>query len=244
LDVLGAETISTAGDYARLARQTIAEISARGVLPIVAGGTGFYLRALLDGLPALPPRDLDLRQTIASHEARRPGSTHRLLRRFDAAAAQRIHASDIQKLTRALEICLLTRRTLPAPAGADPLTGYHILQLGLDPPRVQLVQAIAARTRQMFDAGLIDEVRALLAGGLTGQEKPFESLGYQQALAYLRGETTLPAAIESTEIETRQYAKRQRTWFRRDSRIRWLGGFGTELSIQHAAQELVDGMIA
>ena len=235
-DVLDAKTVHSAGDFARLARAAIAEISSRGKLPILVGGTGFYLRAFLDGLPALPARDQELRTRLTAREQRRPGSLHRLLTRLEPSAAARIHASDVQKLTRALEIRLVTQQPLPPTSEGAPLTGYRVLQLGLDPPREELVRSIAHRSQEMFDAGLLDEVRALLASGLSGEEKPFESIGYKQALAHLRGELTLEEAIESTEIETRQYAKRQRTWFKRDTRVRWLRGFGNDPAIQRAAE--------
>lgn len=234
-DVLEPQTVHSAGDFARLARMALAEISARGALPVVTGGTGFYLRALLDGLPALPPRDETLRLRLAEAEQRRAGLLRRVVRRHDPAAAARIHASDVQKLMRAAEIALLTGQALPPAESAAPLAGYQVLQLGLDPPRAQLADAIAIRTRRMFERGLIEEVRGLLATGLTGDEKPFESLGYKQTLAHLRGSLTLEQAIESTIIETRQYAKRQRTWFRRDPRIHWLEGFGGDPAIQAAA---------
>jgi len=234
-DVLDAEMVHSAGDFARLARETVAEITRRGKLPILVGGTGFYIRAFLDGLPALPARDEALRQRLTS---RRPGSLHRILSRLEPAAAARIHPSDTQKLIRALEIRLLTSQPLPATETATPLHGYRILQLGLDPLRELLVESIAKRTREMFDAGLLKEVRELLASGLTGNEKPFESLGYKQAVAHLRGDMTLDEAIESTEIGTRQYAKRQRTWFRRDQRIQWLEGFGNDPAVQERAVRL------
>lgn len=235
-DVLEPQSVYSAGDYARMARPMLMEIADRGKLPVVVGGTGFYLKALLDGLPELPARDEGLRARLMDREERRPGALHRLLTRLDPATAARIHPSDVQKLTRALEIRVLTGGTLPSSSEALPLMGFKTVILGLDPPREQLVQAIAERTRQMFDDGLIDEVRGLLAGGLTGEEKPFESLGYKQALAHLRGGMTLAAAVESTEIETRQYAKRQQTWFRRDPRIRWLRGFGNDPRIQEEAR--------
>jgi tRNA dimethylallyltransferase len=236
LDVLDPQRISSAGEYARLGREAIAGISARGGLPIVVGGTGFYLRALLEGLPDLPARDEGLRYRLMAREERRPGALHRILSRLDPAAAARIHTSDVQKLTRALEIRLLTRAALPPSAEAEPLAGYRIAMLGLDPPRELLTEAIAQRTQQMFASGLIEEVRTLLAGGCAGDEKPFESLGYKQALAHLRGKLSLDEAIESTTVETRQYAKRQRTWFRREPRIHWLPGFGSDPEIQRAAQ--------
>jgi tRNA dimethylallyltransferase len=242
IDVLSANAVCSAGDYARIARATLAEISMRRRLPIVVGGTGFYLRALIDGLPSLPERDPPLRSRLMAREEARPGALHRLISRLDPAAAQRIHAGDIQKLIRALEIRTVTGKPLPPTSEADALTGYRLLIIGLDPPRKALVAAIAARTRQMFQAGLIEEVGGLLAAGLTGNEKPFEALGYKQVLAHIRGELTLPQAMESTEIETRQYAKRQQTWFRRDPRIRWLRGFGTEPAMQEQARRLVQDL--
>ncbi|MFM2125270.1 MAG: tRNA ((37)-N6)-dimethylallyltransferase MiaA [Acidobacteriota bacterium] len=234
LDVLDPSAVPSAGDYGRMARNAVAEISARGRLPIVAGGTGFYLRALLDGLPSLPPRDETLRARLAR---RRPESLHRLLRRLEPTAAARIHPEDVQKLTRALEVRLLTRNALPPTSDATPLAGYRVLQLGLDPPREQLAALIHQRTRQMFDDGLMEEVRGLLASGCTGEEKPFESIGYKEALAVIRGTMSREAAMEATEIGTRQYAKRQRTWFRRDPRIHWLRGFGNDPAVRHEAEQ-------
>ena len=121
---------------------------------------------------------------------------------------------------------MLTRFPLPAPENAEPLRGYRILQIGLNPDRAQLYEGLDARAARMFRSGLVEEVRGLLAGGATGAEKPFESLGYKQALAVVRGLLTLDQAIASAQLETRQYAKRQWTWFRRDPDIVWLSGFG------------------
>ena len=228
LDVLDPQTSFSAGDYARAAREVIAGISSRGHLPLVVGGTGFYLRGLLEGLPSLPGRDEPLRERLSAREQRHPGSLHRLLRRLEPSAAARIHPRDVQKVTRALEIRLLTGTALPAPSTARPLDGFRLLLLGLAPERSLLAAAIADRTKQMFQGGLLEEVSGLLQHGLSGEEKPFESLGYKQALAHLRGQVSLEQALESTEIETRQYAKRQLTWFRRDSRIVWFSGFGSD----------------
>jgi tRNA dimethylallyltransferase len=243
LDALDPQTSFSAGDYARAAREIIDGISSRGHLPLVVGGSGFYLRGLLEGLPTLPGRDEDLRERLKGREHRRPGALHRLLRRLEPAAAARIHPRDVQKATRALEIRLLTHTALPAPSTARPLEGFRLLLIGLAPERSKLADAIAARTRQMFEAGLVDEVRGLLAKGLSGEEKPFESLGYKQALAHLRGRMSLEQAVASTEIETRQYAKRQLTWFRgtskQDSRFTWFAGFGTDPAIADACLEAV-----
>jgi len=230
-DVLTAQESYSAGEYARAARKCIAEISERGRLPVVVGGTGFYLRALLEGLPALPGRDESLRGRLMERERGRPGSMHRLLGRLDPVAAGRIHARDVQKTLRALEVRLLTRETLPPVEVARGIEGYAVVKLGLDPDRGELQRRLEERTRAMFAQGLIEEVRGLLAGGATGDEKPFEALGYKQAVLHLRGGITLEEAVESTIIETRQYAKRQRTWFRRDAEIRWLDGFGDEAKV-------------
>jgi len=225
-DVLEPQMGYSAGEYARQARIVISQIAARGRLPVIVGGTGFYLRALLAGLPALPGRDEELRSRLLSKEQTRAGSLHRLLTRLEPAAAARVHTRDVQKLTRALEVRLLTRRSLPPLAQAQPLEGYVNVKIGLNPDRAVLHQRLNARVEAMFSGGLLEEVRALLAQGGTGAEKPFESLGYKQALRHLRGELTLERAVASTQIETRQYAKRQWTWFRRDPEIFWIAGFG------------------
>ena len=229
-DVLDPWNGYSAGEYAREARAVIRGISGRGRLPVIAGGTGFYLKALLEGLPPLPERDPALRDDLERREASRPGILHRLLRRLDTRAASVIHPRDIQKLIRALEVRMLTRAVRPPSEIAEPLTGYRVLKIGLNPDRVELAAVLDQRTQEMFQRGLLDEVRALLAGGCTGAEKPFESLGYKQAIAHLRGKLSLEDAIVSTQDETRQYAKRQRTWFRRDPEIQWIDGFGHTIS--------------
>ena len=239
MDVLDPQMRYSAGEYSRAARAAIAGISARGKLPVIVGGTGFYLRALLDGLPALPGREEPLRLRLESREQRRPGSLHRLLTRIEPQAAARIHPRDLQKTVRALEIRLLTGGALPPSEVAEPLTGYALLILGLSPDRAQLAEGIRNRTRRMFESGLIEEVRGLLERGCTGAEKPFESLGYKQALAYVQGRIEREDAISQTEIETRQYAKRQWTWFRRDRRVEWIEGFGDNPEIVRGALALV-----
>jgi tRNA dimethylallyltransferase len=244
LDVLDPSTRYSAGEYGRAARSVVAEITSRGHLPVIVGGTGFYLRALLDGLPTLPEREEPLRDRLGARELRRPGSLHRLLTRLEPPAAARIHARDVQKTMRALEVRLLTRAALPPRDAAEPLQDYVPLILGLAPERSRLVEAIAVRTRRMFAEGLLDEVRGLLAHGCTGAEKPFESLGYKQALAHVQGRLPLEDAIEQCEIETRQYAKRQLTWFRRDPRVRWLRGFGDEPAIVQSALDAVREFLA
>jgi tRNA dimethylallyltransferase len=205
-------------------------------LPIVVGGSGFYLRALLEGLPETPARDAELRAKLAQRE-QRPGSLHRLLERLEPARARRIHENDTQKLIRALEIRILMRRPVPERSSATPLRGYSILKLGLDPDRAPLYARLDERVRWMFTNGIVEEVRRLLAEGATASEKAFESLGYKQTLAYVRGQATLEEAIASTQVETRRYAKRQWTWFRRDPEVRWLKGFGGDAAVRQQAFE-------
>jgi tRNA dimethylallyltransferase len=205
-------------------------------LPIVAGGTGFYLRALIDGLFPGPARDDALRARLAERESGRRGSLHRLLSRFDPAAAARIHARDVQKLIRAMEVCLLTRRSLSEAfaAGRDPLQGFRILKIGVNPPREALYKKLDERCQWMFANGLIDEVRRILLLGFRPEIKPLESHGYRQALQYLRGELSSQEAVLSAQRNTRRYAKRQWTWFRQEQGLEWFDGFGDEAEVQTA----------
>src|SRR5579864_2995139 len=241
IDILDPDRLFTAGEYARLARQVLAEISSRGRLPMVVGGTGFYLRALLDGLFAGPQRDQALRDRLSARETRKPGSLHRLLRRFDLQAARRIHANDLPKLTRALEVCLLTRRAVTEmfQEGRDALEGYRPLKIGLAPPRDLLYERLDRRTEHMFQAGLIEEVRAILARGFSPSVKPFESHGYRQALQVLNGELDLKKAVFYAQRNTRRYAKRQMTWFRQESGVEWFTGFGDDPQVQEAVADRV-----
>ena len=199
-------------------------------MPVLVGGTGFYLRALLDGLAEGPRRDDALRARLARMELRRSGRLHRFLRRLDPATASRIHPHDTKKIIRAVEICLLSRR--PAAElfleGRQALEGFRTLRLVLDPQRTALHERIAARTRTMFAAGLVSEVRALLAQGVPVDAKAFESIGYHEATEVLAGRMSEDQAIESTIIATRQYAKRQLTWFRREPLAIWIHGFGDD----------------
>jgi tRNA dimethylallyltransferase len=241
IDVLPPDQFMTAGDYARLAREALAGIVSRHHLAIVTGGTGLYLRALLDGLFAGPQRSEELRARLRSSAERHgPEWLHRLLRRLDPAAAERIHSNDQPKLIRAIEVCLAARQPLTEAwkSGRDPLTGYRILRIGLDPPRPALYARLDARAGQMFADGLVEETRSLLAR-YGDSPRAFESLGYRQARAVLLGESTEPDAIAATRQAHRNYAKRQLTWFRREPEVRWLTGFGDDPAIAAQALELV-----
>lgn len=241
IDILPPSQFCTAGDYSRLARQALAEIVSRNRLPIVTGGTGLYLRALLDGLFAGPQRSEALRGRLR-RSSERHGSAwlHRLLGRLDSVAAARIHANDQPKLIRAIEVCLSARQPLTAAwaAGRDPLTGYRIVRIGLDPPRPLLYARIDARAERMFADGLTEETRNLIHR-YGESPRAFDALGYRQARAVLRGEWTETEAIAATRQAHRNYAKRQLTWFRREPDVQWLRGFGDDPAIASQAAGLV-----
>jgi tRNA dimethylallyltransferase len=245
IDVFSPDEECTAGDYSRLARKAIAGITARGNLPIVTGGTGLYLRALLDGLFAGPLRSPEMRdRLLRSAERRGPGWLHRLLARLDRRSAERIHANDTPKLIRAIEVCLAGRQPLSEAwqGGRDPLTGYRIVRIGLNPPRQELYERINERAERMFTDGLIEETRSLL-DRYGEAPRAFDSLGYRQARAAIRGELSLEAAITAAQQGHRNYAKRQLTWFRKEPEVRWLEGFGDDAAIAAQAFEILEAEI-
>ncbi len=244
LDYVAPTSHITAGEYARQARQVIDEIKSRHDLPIVVGGTGLYLRALLDGFFPGPQRSEELRERLRERaNSRGSRYLHRLLRRLDSAAAEKIHANDTPKLIRAIEVCLSSRQKMTdlwEQHGRDPLRGFRILRLGLDPDRQALYKRINRRAQQMFELGLIEETKRLLEryGDSAG---PLSSLGYKQAVQFLRGELTREQALRSAQQAHRNYAKRQMTWFRREPEVRWLRGFGDDAQIQQEAVAWVSG---
>jgi len=227
IDVVSPDAYFTAGEYARQARAAAREITARGHLIIVCGGTGLYLRAMLDGLFAGPERDEQLRERLRGRK--RTGALWRLLRRLDPEAAGRIHSNDEPKLIRAIEVCAASARPMSEllRAGRDAISGYRVLRLGLSPERGTLYDRINQRCTEMFDRGLLEETRGLLER--YGPDVfPMRSLGYRQAAEHLRGECSLAEAIARTQQGHRNYAKRQLTWFRRDLEMQWLESFGAE----------------
>ena len=249
LDCVNPLTDVTAGAYARQARQILREIALRKHLPIVSGGTGLYLRALLEGLFSGPQRSEELRNKLRERaEKRGTEHLHRILRRLDASAANRIHANDVPKMIRAIEVCLASSQrsrqnmTELWRQGREPLQGFRILRLGLNPEREILYTRINQRAKKMFDDGLIAETEKLLSK-YGDQARPLSSLGYKQALQFLRGELDRSSALASTQQAHRNYAKRQITWFRREPDVHWLAGLGDAATIQTESIAIIEEKI-
>jgi tRNA dimethylallyltransferase len=231
----------SAGDYSRDARAAIAAITSRGHLPIVTGGTGLYLRALLHGLFSGPARIEELRERLRNAEIKRgPGYLHRLLLRRDPGAAAAIHAHDIPKLIRAIEVSLSIGRPITEAwsEGRDALTGYRVLRIGLEPDRQLLYARINRRAAWMFGHGLVEETRTLMAQ-YGPSLKLLDTLGYRQAAAHLRGDYSAETAMQLAQQGHRNYAKRQLTWFRKEPDVHWLPGFGDQQEISEAAETLI-----
>ena len=245
IDIAAPDEEITAGDYSRRARQALNEIKSRGKLPIVVGGTGLYLRALINGLFAGPERSNELRDRLrAKVEAGSSEDLHKVLSRLDPEAAAKIHPNDTAKLIRAIEICLLAGERMSEmwQRGRDPLTGFRILRVGLDPARSDLYQRINSRCAQMFERGLVGETRELLKRyrppdfAMESDSRPVAkalgSLGYRQVVALLRNEMNVAECLDAAQQGHRNYAKRQMTWFRREPAVQWFPGFGDAEEVQ------------
>ena len=226
----------TAGEYARQARPVIAAIAAQRRVPVLAGGTGFYLRALLQGLSPAPAANPELRRKL---RRRTPQQLHRLLQRLDAAAAARIAPRDAEKAIRALEVRLLTGRPVGDLWQAEPpeaWAGVWALKFGLNPRREDLYARIDRRAEAMFAGPIQEETRRLLRQYVP-ELRIWSSHGYKQACDLVLRGAEPAAALAAAQQEQRNYAKRQWTWFRREPGMRWLNGFGDDPGVQQEALE-------
>jgi tRNA dimethylallyltransferase len=246
IDVLDVSEAATAGGYRDLALGVLADMHKRAKLPILVVGTGLYMRALLEGLADLPLRSEELRERLrASSRKRGAMHLHGVLRRMDAQAARKIAPTDEQKLIRAIEVCILTRKPISEVhrAGRRPLEGWRALKVGLMPSRDMLYERIDARTDAMIERGWLDEVGGLLVTGIAENAKIFDFIGYREMLAVVRGNFPMEKARAAIQLATRQYAKRQLTWFRKDKSIRWFAGPGDDPGLQSEICEWVNGQI-
>jgi tRNA dimethylallyltransferase len=238
IDVLEPYEAATAGGYREMAVAVLATLRDRARLPIFTVGTGLYLRALLQGLADSPRRSEELRERLrASAREHAAGYLHRILARLDPGAAARIAAADEQKLIRAIEVCILTRKTLSEVhgSGRQPLAGWQPIKIGLNPPRELLYQRIHERTEQMLAHGWLHEVQQLVATGISADAKPFDFIGYRELLGVSNGQRKLEDARSAIQQATRRYAKRQLTWFRKEPEVQWFEGFGEDPAVRERA---------
>jgi tRNA dimethylallyltransferase len=233
----------TAAQYARDAARVIRDVHARGRLPILVGGTGFYFRALTRGLFPGPGRDSALRARLErSADHRGVAWLHRLLRRVDRESATRIQPRDLKRIVRALEVFFLTGRPLTAhfAATVSPIPDVEVLAIGVRLPAAQIAARVARRVDEQFERGLLDEIRSLLARGIPEQARPFGGLVYRQALEHLHGVRDEAATRALITQENRRYARRQLIWFRKEPNLVWLDGPGESAAAIAAATRLID----
>lgn len=234
----------SAARYAREAEAAVRDISARGRLPILVGGTGFYYRALTRGLFPGPGRDSHMRaRLVRIAEKRGTERLHRWLARIDPESGRRIQPRDLKRIVRALEVYGLTGRPLTQHFAETraPLADYAVTAIALSLPNDRIADRVARRVESQFARGIIDEVKGLLAGGLPETAHPFTGLVYRQVLEYLhsvRDEQETRALIVR---ENRHYARRQLIWFRKEPNLRWIHGAGEDPATLHAAEQVIRG---
>lgn len=242
LDLLDPDCDFSAGDYQRRAREVIREISRLRNIPFVVGGTGFYLRALIEGLFEGPARSEELRSRMRKVIRRKsPQALHRALQRVDPECAAKITAMDAERVIRAYEVYLVSGKTMTwwQKQPRDAFKGFRWLKIGIDIPRDALYERINKRVDEMFQRGLMAEVRELLQK-FSPNSQAFKAIGYRQAVECIEGRMTESEAIEETKKQSRHYAKRQLTWFRADPSIVWLAGNQETTELQSRAEDLVE----
>jgi tRNA dimethylallyltransferase len=247
VDLIEPQGIFTAGEYRRRALAVLADLRERGKLPIITAGTGLYLRALLEGLADVPERSETIRERLRTiAESRGEPHLHRLLSRLDPESAERIVVQDTQKIIRAIEMRVIAGKPVGEihRGGRTPLEGYQPLKIGLLPAREALYARIHARIDAMIQAGWIEEVASLIRRGIPPDVKPFQFIGYSEWREHLAGNLTKKEATQKIQQATRRFAKRQLTWFRRESNVHWLAGFGDAPEISAAAHQILNSQIS
>ena len=229
-DIIDPAEFFSAGQYMVRARGVCQEIAGRGRVPVVVGGTGLYLRGLLEGIFPGPGRSANVRDRLREiARCRGANYLHQLLRKRDPEAFCRIQPGDEKRIVRALEVYWATGKPITdLQARKEPLRGFAILKIGLNLPRSTLCDRINGRILEMFSSGLIEETKELLARGYRPHSKGFEALGYRHAIAFLEGDLSREMAIGLTQRDTRRYAKRQMTWFRKEAEVHWIPGPGED----------------
>lgn len=224
IDVIDPDEEFSVANFVERARPLIDEISARGKLPCIVGGTGLYIDALLGGMADLPSADEALREGLHRlEEEAGSGTLHRQLEQVDPEAALQIHPRNTVRLVRALEVCQLSGRKFSELKNEHSFADrpYRTLKLALDYPRETLYQRINERAQIMLDAGLVAETQGLI-GEYSNDLKALQTLGYREVCRYLKGEIDVSQMIDDIRKYTRHYAKRQLTWFRKDKEIIWV----------------------
>ena len=240
-DLVEPNEVFTAGEYRRQALESLEELRQRGKAPVITAGTGLYLRALLEGLAEAPARSEELRGRLRRRARERGGEhLHRILKRLDAEAGARIAPRDTQKVIRAIEMRMLTGKPVGEihRAGREPLRGYRVIKIGLAPERAELYARISARVEAMIAAGWVGEVEGLMARGVPREAKAFQFIGYAELRQHIEGGLALEAAIAKIQQATRNFAKRQITWFRKEPGVQWLAGFGDDPKIVSEALKI------
>ncbi len=243
IDIVEPTEEYTAAQYAREASAAVRDIHARGRLPILVGGTGFYYRALTRGLFPGPGRDAALRDRLESIAERRSVPfLHRLLARVDPESALRIQPRDLKRLVRALEVYFLTGRPLTSHFAdtASPLPDVSIVPVALKLPAAATSERVTRRVDQQFDRGLLAEIRALLARGVPESARPFGGLVYRQALEHLHGVRDEVSTRALIAQENRRYARRQLIWFRKEPNLTWFDGPGESAATQTAVHAFLE----
>jgi tRNA dimethylallyltransferase len=247
IDIVDPTEEYTAARFARDAAAAIRDVHARGRLPILVGGTGFYFRALTRGLFPGPGRDAALRERLDALAARR-GVTflHRMLQRVDPESSRRIQSRDQKRIVRALEVFFLTGRPLTAhfEETASPIPDVDVLAIAVRLPAAAISERVTRRVDEQFARGLLDEIRGLLARGIPERARPFGGLVYRQALEHLHGVRDEAATRALIAQENRRYARRQLIWFRKEPNLVWFDGPGESAATISAVLRLVDTYVA